>query len=331
LKQKLVAGAVLLIVLLSLVVGLVLSTKRTTGGGITSSGRFGDAVGLITINGVIMSGRTGNGFFGTQTGAEDVITRLRAAAKDPGIKAVVLRLNSPGGTASGAQEIGVEVDRLRQAGKKVVASMGDVSASGAYWIASRADKIVANPGSLTGSIGVIMSTQDLRGLYEKIGIGTETFKSGPHKDMGSPARAVSPEERAIFQGMVDDIYEQFLTTVAEGRKMNVATLRQLADGRVFTGRHAKEAGLVDELGNYGEAISLAGQLTGLGSEPRVVELGPRGLWQELFGVSRGVTFRDVLQMAAVFTSQPGIRSAEREVIYPAIWLLYPVYLTFGEG
>ncbi len=327
-KRKVIAGVVLGAVLLSLVIGAVLSAAKITGAGADYYGRSG-AVGVVSIHGVIMCGRDRSGFWGAQTGSEDVLNRLRAAAENPEIRAVVLRLNSPGGTASGAQEIAAEVDRLRRAGKKVVVSMGDVSASGAYWIASRADKIMANPGTLTGSIGVIIQTQDLRGLYEKIGVGTETFKSGPHKDMGSPARALTPEERAIFQSMVDDIYDQFLTTVAEGRKMNPADVRRLADGRIFTGRQAKEAGLVDELGDYREAISAAGQLAGLGRDPRVIELGPRGLWQELLGGSRGIIFGDVLEPFDVLAGRREVNSAEEKAVYPAIWLLYPAYF-FGK-
>jgi len=325
LRRKIIAGAVVGIVLLSLVIWIAVVATRTPGEGAVVYGRSAGAVGVIAINGVITCGRSSSGFWGAQTGSEDVIARLREAAGNPEIKAVVLRLNSPGGTASGAQEIAGEVDRLRRAGKKVVASMGDVAASGAYWIASRTDKIIANPGTLTGSIGVIMQTQDLRGLYEKIGVGTETFKSGPHKDMGSPARAVTPEERAIFQSMVDDIYQQFLTTVAEGRKMNPADVRRLADGRIFTGRQAREAGLVDELGNYREAISAAGQMAGLGRDPRVIELGPRGLWQELLGGSRKAAFGDLLPLGAFSAGQGEVKSTEKQVIYPAIWLLYPAH------
>lgn len=323
-RRKIIAGAVVGIVLLSLVIWIAVVATRTPGEGVVY-GRSAGAVGVIAINGVITCGRSSSGFWGAQTGSEDVLVRLREAARNPEIKAVVLRLNSPGGTASGAQEIAGEVDRLRQAGKKVVASMGDVAASGAYWIASRTDKIIANPGTLTGSIGVIMQTQDLQGLYEKIGVGTETFKSGPHKDMGSPARAVTPDERAIFQSMVDDIYQQFLTTVAEGRKMSPADVRRLADGRVFTGRQAREAGLVDELGNYREAISAAGQMAGLGRDPRVIEMGPRGLWQELLGGSRKAAFGDLLQLDAFFAGQGEVKSTEKQVIYPAIWLLYPAH------
>ncbi|SHJ56441.1 signal peptide peptidase SppA [Desulfofundulus thermosubterraneus] len=284
-KRRLVAAVVCVVVLLSLGAGLVSVLSRPDRGIKISRGT--GAVAIIPITGTIVSGRATPGFFGSGTGSEDVMERLRQASRDPAVKAVVLRLNSPGGTAAGAQEIAAEVDNLRKSGKKVVASMGDAAASGAYWIASRADKIVANPGSLTGSIGVIMQTQDLRGLYDKLGINTRTFKSGPYKDMGSPSRPVTPEEQDIFQGMVDDIYDQFLRAVSEGRKMELDRVRKLADGRVYTGRQAQKLGLVDELGNLRDAVRLAGRLAGLGPDPVTTELGPRGFWS---GILSGTLF-----------------------------------------
>lgn len=199
--------------------------------------------------------------------------------------------------------------------------MGDVSTSGAYWIACRADKIIANPGTMTGSIGVIMQTQDLRGLYDKLGIDTLTFKSGPHKDMGAADRGVTDEERAIFQGMVDDIYNQFLGVVADGRKMEIEKVRKLADGRVYTGSQAKDLGLVDETGNYQDAISEAGNLSGLGPRPRVIELGPKGLWHEIFG--------------SIIGSLPSgtnlLEGWPAGVINPSVWLVYPDYFIWKAG
>lgn len=302
-KRRLVAAVVIGVVLISLVVGLV--SVYSSPGRNLAPGRTAGTVAVIPITGAIVSGRVAPGLFSSQTGSEEIIARLRQAAENPGVRAVVLRLNSPGGTAAGAQEIAAEVDRLRRSGKKVVASMGDVAASGAYWIACRADKIVANPGTLTGSIGVIMQTQDLRGLYSKLGISTETFKSGPHKDMGSPSRPVTPDERQIFQGMVKDIYDQFIHTVSEGRRMELDRVKPLADGRVFTGRQAKDLGLVDELGNLRDAVRLAGRLAGLGPEPRVTELGPRGWWPDL--------------LAGTFYSRDW--GFPRRGTYSAIWLL----------
>ncbi|MEW5762450.1 MAG: signal peptide peptidase SppA [Bacillota bacterium] len=277
-RRRLLAGAVLGLVLVSLVVAAVFGLR----GGAPGRPAYGDAVGVVRIEGVILGGE-GGGLLGGALGADGIVEQLRAAADDPSIRAVVLRLNSPGGSAAASQEIGAEVDRLRRTGKKVVASMGDTAASGAYWIAAKADRIVANPATITGSIGVIIQTQHLVGLYQKLGIATETIKSGPHKDMGAPDRLLTPEERRIFQSMVDDIYNQFVTVVARGRKMDAAKVRQLADGRVFTGNQARELGLVDELGDFRDAVRLAGRLAGIKGEPRVVELGPKNLWRDLFG------------------------------------------------
>ncbi|MBE3587361.1 MAG: signal peptide peptidase SppA [Thermoanaerobacteraceae bacterium] len=311
-KKRLVAVVVIGVVLLSLVAGMV--SVLSGPGGDLARGRGTGTVAVIPITGTIVSGRAAPGIFSVQTGSEEVIARLRRAAEDPSVRAVVLRLNSPGGTAAGAQEIAAEVDRLKAGGKKVVASMGDAAASGAYWIACRADRIVANPGTLTGSIGVIMQVQDMQSLYNKLGIATRTFKSGPHKDMGSPSRPVTPEEQQIFQGMVDDIYDQFLQTVAGGREMDLERVKSLADGRVFTGRQARELGLVDELGNLRDAIRVAGRLAGLGDEPRVTDLSPRGLWSDIWGG----------------TALSGWRSWRPET-QTAIWLLAPLCLPLEPG
>jgi len=258
------------------------------------------AVGVIRVDGLMAGGVDAGGLFTPVAGAESIMEQLRRAAEDSSIKAVVLRLNTPGGTTAAAQEIALEIDRLRRAGKKVVASMGDVAASGGYWIASCCDMIVASPGTITGSIGVIIETQDLQGLYEKLGIGPRVFKSGPHKDMGSPARDVTAREEAIFQGMVDEIYEQFIRTVAEGRNMELEQVRELADGRVFTGSQALANGLVDRLGNFYDAVQEAAELAGIKGEPAIMELAPRRPWWEALGRVR----------------------LELPALYPAAWLVY---------
>jgi len=233
--------------------------------------RSGKAVGLVFLEGVITTGASGSGLLGSVLGSDSVLAELRKAREDPATRAVVLRINSPGGSAAGSQEIAREVRRLREAGKVVVASLGDVAASGAYWVASAAQHIVANPGTITGSIGVIMEVQNLEGLYGKLGIRYETIKSGPHKDMGSPSRPLEPEERAILQGMVDDIFQQFVDAVVQGRagKVTREQVLALADGRVFTGRQALEKGLVDELGNLRDSIQRAADLAGIGDSYEV--------------------------------------------------------------
>jgi len=287
LKRKVIAGLVLGVVALALVLALVVKpgNMRATGTG------AGGQVGVIYIEGPIYSGQRTGGLFGYPGSAEGIAARLRQAAKDPQLKAVVIRLNSPGGTAAAAQEISSEVQKLKQTGKKVVASMGDTAASGAYWIAAGTDLIVANSGTMTGSIGVIMELVNTEGLYDKLGLDTETFKSGPYKDMGSPSRPVTPGERAIFQSMIDDIYNQFVEIVARGRNMEVEEVKKIADGRVLTGRQAKETGLVDRLGGLHDAVLLAGELAGIPGEPQVVELGPKSIWQELFVTAGGSVFQ----------------------------------------
>jgi protease-4 len=286
LKRKIIAGLIIGVIAVSLLAAAVLGRDGRIDYGKSSSE---DAIGVIRINGMIVSGTGSAGLFAAVAGSESVMEQLRRAARDPSIKAVVLRLNTPGGTTAASQEIALEVDRLRRAGKKVVVSMGDVAASGGYWIASRCDKIVANPGSITGSIGVIMETQDLQGLYEKLGMDPVVFKSGPHKDMGSPARDITPEEQQIFQSMVDDMYEQFVDTVSDGRDLDPAEVRKLADGRVFTGSQALEKGLVDELGNFYDALDIAADLAGIRGRPRVVELAPEhSLWEAISRIKVGM-------------------------------------------
>lgn len=285
-RKKLIAGIILAFALFSVVVVFAL---RTGGGPVATPGSEFGEIGVIYVEGVIASRGGNSGMIGSSVSAEEIAATLRKTAANPQIKALVIRLNSPGGTPAAAQEISMEIERLRQSGKKVVASMGDTATSGAYWVAAGADQIVANPGTLTGSIGVIMQTTNLQELYDKLGINTETFKSGSHKDMGSASRPVTPEERAIFQSMIDDIYGQFIDVVANGRHKDPAEIRSLADGRVFTGRQALELGLVDRLGDFHDAVLLAGELAGIPGEPVVTEIGPKNIWRDLLGGVGGTT------------------------------------------
>lgn len=282
--KKMIGGVVVGLAVLSLVVILLIKGSGGAEGGRTggtSSGE-GGMVGIIEINGMIIGDYSSAGLFsGSIAGSQTVMQQLRDVSGDPGIKAVVLRINSPGGTPAAAQEITDEIIRLKESGVKVVTSMGDSAASGAYWIASASDKIVANPGTITGSIGVIMQAQNYQGLMDKLGVHSNTIKSGAYKDMGSPDRPMSGEEKEIFQSMVDDTYSQFVETVAKGRKISPEEIHGL-NGRVLTGRQALEAGLVDKTGNLYDAISLAGELSGLGKSPRTVNMEPGTQWWRLF-------------------------------------------------
>lgn len=201
--------------------------------------------------------------------SKDAIDEIKGYAKDHSAKAIVLRVDSPGGAVAPSQEIYEEVKKA-VAEKPVVVSMGSVAASGGYYISSPATRIFANPGTLTGSIGVIMELPNLEGLMNKIGIKTEVIKSGRHKDIASAFRTMGKEEREILQGVMDNVHEQFMKAVSEGRKIRMEEVRKIADGRVFTGEQAKTYGLVDELGTLEDAIKTAGTLGGIEGEPEVV-------------------------------------------------------------
>jgi len=201
--------------------------------------------------------------------SKDATDEIKEYTKDKSIKAIILRIDSPGGAVAPSQEIYEEVKKAA-AQKKVVVSMGSVAASGGYYIAAPATKIIANPGTLTGSIGVIMEIPNIEGLMNKIGIKTEVIKSGRHKDIASAFRTMGKEEREILQGVMDNVHEQFMKAVAEGRKIKIEEVRKIADGRIFTGEQAKTYGLVDDLGTLEDAIKTAATLAGIKEEPVVV-------------------------------------------------------------
>jgi len=308
-KKKIIAGVILGVVVISFFVAAVLQRGNNVSAGKAGGGR----IGVIYIEGPIIGGEDVYGLFGAYSGSESIMARLRMATEDPSVKAVILRVNSPGGSAAASQEIAEEVERLRASGKPVVVSMADVAASGAYWISAKADKIVSNPATITGSIGVIMSVQNYVELYEKLGIEMENITSGKHKDMGSPSRPLTDEERQILKSMVNDIYQQFVEAVAEGRNMKVEEIEKLADGRIFTGRQALELGLVDELGNYYDAVKAAAELAGIEGKPVVVKIGPKSFWEEF----RGLVLRDVFLLAA--RSPSGRQEWGRALQLPLQW------------
>lgn len=283
-KKGLAAAAVILgVMALSVVVALWARGSRSNRSGLPSVVRSGDTVGIVRVEGTIADG-SGGSLFGGEVLAQDIIDQLDDAADDPTISAVVLRINSPGGSASASWEIAEAIQRVKDAGKPVVVSMGDSAASGGYWIAAGADWIVATPSTLTGSIGVIMETANMEELFNKIGYQSEVIKSGPYKDIGSSSREMLPEERTMLQQMVDNIYQQFVQVVAEGRHMTLDAVRAVADGRVMTGSQAKELGLVDELGDLHAACLKAGELAGIEGDVQVEELGAGSSpLQALFG------------------------------------------------
>jgi len=218
-----------------------------------------DKIALIRVEGVILDSR-------------EVIHELRRYQKDPDIKAILVRIDSPGGAVAPSQEIYDELKKIQASGKKkVISSMGSVAASGGYYIASATQLIFANPGTLTGSIGVIMELTNVEGLLQKIGVESVTIKSGKNKDVGSPFRKMNADERALLQNVLDDVHSQFIEAVAEGRSLDIETVRALADGRIFSGRQAKAVGLVDQLGSLEAALEKTAELAGIQGEPEIVE------------------------------------------------------------
>jgi protease-4 len=214
---------------------------------------------------------------GTIMDSKEIVRQLSYYRRDDDIKAIILRIDSPGGAVAPSQEIYDEVLRVRADHKKIYASMGSLAASGGYYIAAATDRIFANPGTLTGSIGVIMAFSNAEQLMKKIGLEPEVIKSGKYKDVGSPIRKMKPYERKYLQTVVDDVHQQFIEAVAKGRNMSTREARKLADGRVFTGRQALKLKLVDELGGLEDVIAQLGKDVGIQGRPKVIwEEPPKG-------------------------------------------------------
>ncbi len=241
-----------------------------------------EKVAVIPLEGVIAG--TGNRGLLTTAGINPGLVRdyLKRAENDASVKAIVLHINSPGGSAAASQEIASDIRHFKEnTGKPVVVSMADIAASGGYYISVYADKIVANPGTLTGSIGVINYFIYVEGLLEKLGLEMEIIKAGKHKDMG--IRHLTEEERQIMQDLTNNLYKQFVTEVAGGRKLPLADVESLATGQIYTGTQALEAGLVDELGGLNRSVDLAASLAGV-IAPEIEEYGrPTSFSERLFG------------------------------------------------
>ena len=228
-----------------------------------------DKIAVISIQGVL-------------TSSTDTIRQFKQYEENEDVKALVLRIDSPGGTVVAAQEIYAEILKLRE-NKVVLASMGNVAASGGYYIASATEEIVANPGTLTGSIGVISEYPNIEQLMKKVGLRSEVMKSGRFKDLGNPTREMTEEERQLLQDLIDNIHRQFIRDVALGRGRTVEEIEPLADGRVFTGEQAKENGLVDRLGNLQDALDRAAELAGIEGKPVIIypEEKRKKIWEYL--------------------------------------------------
>ena len=249
-KKAIIISLGILALLAAILIPLILIPRLAAG-----------KIAVISLSGTITTG--GSSLFSGSTITPDLVRNYLAKAEsDRTVKAIVLRIESPGGEIEPCQEILWEIERVKGT-KPIVVSMGGTAASGGYYISTKADKIVALPTTMTGSIGVISQVINIEGLLEKLGIQIETFKGGKYKDMYWGFRELTPEEEEIMQGMVDEYYEQFVDVVAEGRGLSREEVRNLATGQLYTGTEAKELGLVDELGDLNTAIDLAAELAGI--------------------------------------------------------------------
>lgn len=254
-RKRILIGLVVIVGLLIFFFSAFFFIGRFVGGTLDRFS-FGDKIAIVEIKGVI-------------TQSAQVIEEIHHYEEDAGVKAIILRIDSPGGGVGPSQEIHREVLKVR-AKKKVVTSMGSVAASGGYYIACASDLIVANPGTITGSIGVLMQFSNFEELLKKIGVKGVVLKSGEHKDIGSPFREMTPNEKKIMQEVIDNVHQQFVQAVAEGRKLNRSKVMEIADGRILTGEQAKHLGLVDQMGNLQDTIDIVAKMVGIVGKPNVL-------------------------------------------------------------
>lgn len=260
------------------------SMGRTADGGGTPL--FGPRVAVVELEGLIAE-------------TDDLVRELRHHRDNPSVRAVVIRINSPGGVVGPTQEVHDALLRVRQAGKPVVASLGSVAASGGYYVAVACDEIYANPGTLTGSIGVIMQLANLEQLLKKVGVDYVVVKAGQFKDIGNVARAMTADERRVMQALLDDVHGQFIGAVAAGRKLPREDVVRFADGRVFSGVQARDLRMVDALGGLEDAVLGAAKLAGIPAPPAVIRQRRRFsimdlLRNQLGGTAAGALLRPQL-------------------------------------
>ena len=236
---------------------------------------------VIYVQGVMRTGSIPTGF--DIATSEEITKSLKDASEDEGVKAIVMRINSPGGSPAAAEEI---VASMKKIDKPIVVSMGDVAASAAYYISAPADKIIASPDSMTGSIGVIWEFRNRSSFYEKDGTSFYIAKSGELKDMGGDWRGLSDEEKRFAERIIEEAYGRFVNEVAADRNLSLSKVKDLADGRIYTGARAKELGLVDDFGNLDYAIEIAAKLSGIEGKPEVTYANKPSLSRLLFGAEK---------------------------------------------
>ena len=256
----LVTGLLITVVFVSMIGNLGGGTETVTTGS-------GDKIGVVELQGVI-------------TSSEDFVRQVKKFREQSSIRAILIRIDSPGGGVVASQEMYEEVRKTRESGKPVVVSMGSLAASGGYYVACGASRLVANRGTLTGSIGVISEFLQMHELLGKVGVDIKTIKAGALKDAGSSSRPMTEKDQKYFQALMDDVHRQFITVVADERGFDSAYASELADGRVFTGEQAVVAGLVDTIGTYEDAIQITAEIAGIDGEPSLVREKKRRTWLE---------------------------------------------------
>jgi protease-4 len=262
-----------------LIVSFVSSSSDRTE---TVTSGSGDRIAVIDLRGEI-------------TSSEDVIRQLKKYRTNSGVKAILLHIDSPGGGVVASQEMYEEVRKTRDDGKPVVVSMGALAASGGYYVSCGATRLVANRGTLTGSIGVISEFLQVKDALAKLGISEKTIKAGKLKDAGSPTKNMTEDDQAYFQKLMDEVHRQFIDVVARERRMSPEKVRELADGRVYTGERAVELGLVDTLGTYEDAVRIAAGIAGISGEPSIVRERRRQVWWDTMFGEAGETLRGIKQ------------------------------------
>ncbi len=277
-KRWLIAGALALIVLI--VTGVILVLWASSNLTLPGEG----CVAVVKVEGEIATSGTSGGLFGGgTTGSDDIAELAKEADERSDVKGVMFEINSPGGSVVASREI---YESIKNVKKPKVAYFREVAASGGYYVSMGTDYIVSNPDAITGSIGVISTNQELVGLFEKLGINETAITTGPHKDMGSPARPMTEEEKQIIKDIIGEMYAEFKGVVLESRgsRLDMSQFDKMTDGRVVTGRQALKAGLVDALGNKQDAVNKAGNLAGLGDDPKVCDIEkPKTFFEEMFG------------------------------------------------
>ena len=257
-KSDVVIGVIIIVSFLFFSLVVLFAFMGISGEGELSLAGMGKKVAIIDLHGVINN-------------SADIIRQLKKYTKDSSVPAIVMHIDSPGGGVAPSQEIYEEMKKAKENGKRIVASMGSVGASGGYYVACAADTIIANPGTLTGSIGVLLEFPVAEELFKKIGLRFEVVKSGEFKDVGSYNRRMTDAERKLLQSVIDDTYDQFVEVLVENRNLSEEEALKIADGSIFTGRQAKKVGLVDELGDLEDAIKIAGEMAGIEGPPKTIK------------------------------------------------------------